>query len=75
MLPTSLRKSERLPVGDLVTVLLHKVLADAAAELDRADHGTGRVIVSLEVHLVNGKPRWHSGSAHFSEHHQYQKET
>ena len=72
---TSQNRVSDVGVADLVTVLLHKVLFDASAELARAEGATGRIIVSLEVHLVNGKPRWHSGSAHFSEHHQYQKET
>lgn len=62
-------------VADLVTVLLHKVMADAEAELERAAGATGRVLVSLEVSLVDGKPRWSSTSLHFAEHQQYGKES
>lgn len=64
-----------LSLSDMLTVLLHKSVADSHAEVSRASHSTGKVIVSMEVYLYQGKPRWHNASVHFSEHQEYGKET
>jgi hypothetical protein len=64
-----------LSVSDFLSVLLGRALSESRTELERAKGGTGRVHVNLELHLVNGQPRWHSASAYFAEHQQYTKES
>jgi hypothetical protein len=66
--------SGAFPIPTLVSILLDKLLEDSAAELQRAEGGTGNVTVSLDIHFANGRPRWHSASAHWVEHRTYAKE-
>jgi hypothetical protein len=64
-----------LSVTDLVQLLLERLVADSAAELARAEGNSGRVLATLELSVVHGKPRWHSVSLHFAEHQQYGKDS
>lgn len=62
-------------VEDLMRLLLDRLVVEGKAELRRANGATGRIQASVEVHVVKGKPRWHSASLHFAEHQQYGKDS
>lgn len=67
--------SGALSLSDFLIILLGRLVSDASPEIERANGANGNLTVNLEVHLINGKPKWHSASAHFTEHQTYTKES